>query len=138
MGIAVRVDRNTDLLVETLRGQVGARALLEMLAVKRKLLEDKKHFGCLTDFRSCVFALSYAQIRRLAEESAKLHDGPVALVVDSDLNFGLARQFQAHRESFAGRGTVQVFRDIDDARRWIHDVLSDQSDNPSSSASASA
>jgi hypothetical protein len=41
-----------------------------------------------------------------------------AMVVKDDLQFGLARMFQIHRE-FAGETGIRVFRNIEEALDWI-------------------
>ena len=44
-------------------------------------------------------------------------DSRRAVVVPSDLGFGMARMYQTLRDELGGR--VGVFRDFDEARRWV-------------------
>jgi hypothetical protein len=59
-----------------------------------------------------------ADVRRLAEENLFSPNSRRAILVNSDLAFGLARIFEVHRES-AGESGINVFRDLDEALDWI-------------------
>ena len=59
-------------------------------------------------------------LRALAAERARFENrrvARVAMVVDDDLNFGLMRMFEMLSDT--EHGSIQVFRDLDAALRWV-------------------
>ena len=62
--------------------------------------------------------MTSAGVRELASRSPVLaHSSRRAIVAPSDLGFGMARMYGALREESGGG--VRVFRDLDEARRWV-------------------
>ncbi|MEO8201142.1 MAG: hypothetical protein ABI679_11520 [Gemmatimonadota bacterium] len=87
----------------------------------RELTEDPRFqptFSQLSDLRDAErLELDTFTVRRLAAISPFGAGSRRALVVSSDLAFGMARMFQTLRE---GNGEeLQVFRDIDAALDWL-------------------
>ena len=119
MSIALQIDTHSARFVETARGTVEAKDLLRILELKRRHPDLSPTACTLSDFRNCQLRLSTDQIRDLARRSADHHIGPFAILVDTDLNYALARQFQAYRESCTGPGTVGVFRDLVQVEKWL-------------------
>ncbi len=63
-------------------------------------------------------SLSSGAVRRLARgEPIFSVRSRRAIVVASDLGFGLARMFQTLRKDEAGE--IEIFRSVDEARRWL-------------------
>lgn len=130
MAIALQVDKDRHLFVETFHGTVDVEAFEASLARKERLIANRSRWACLTDFRGCRIQLTSGEIRAVAAASARLHAGPAALTVDSDLNYALARQFKAYRESYTGLGSVGVFREVEAAHHWLHTVLTASAGQP--------
>jgi hypothetical protein len=78
-------------------------------------------YHSIWDFRKCEVDLSADDIRRIVSYEERNLTGPggkVALVVGSDLYFGLARMYNLLSEQKMER-PLMVFRDHDKALRWI-------------------
>ena len=58
------------------------------------------------------------EVRRLAQRHVFSPTSRRAVVVKDDLQYGLARMFEIHRE-LAGESGIRVFRNLDDALNWI-------------------
>jgi hypothetical protein len=75
--------------------------------------------GLLIDNGESEFDVPGGDVTRLAEAVAlrlpKI--ASVAIFVSRAVHYGMARQFQAFAER--GKAAIQVFRDIDAARRWL-------------------
>jgi hypothetical protein len=73
----------------------------------------------LWDFRGCDITLSSDELREVGEVGQTLdrRTSRVAVLVDSDLNFGLMRVHEVHRES--ERTGFRVFRDEAEALAWL-------------------
>jgi hypothetical protein len=99
------------------------RALDDRLQVDPRFVLS---FRAICDLRSVTsITASVETLRFLAQRSLYL---PVrrALVVGKDIDFGIARLFEAYCE--AEGGTVEVFRSIADAEAWLG--LREQSADP--------
>ena len=75
----------------------------------------------LWDVCGCDLAFiadEFAELAAVAQESDAL-PGKLAVLVDSDLNFGLLRMYQVYRESRDVGVQLRVFRDEEDATRWL-------------------
>lgn len=72
------------------------------------------------DFREAAFDLSSPDVHDVAQFVARnqrpMPPSRVALVASIDVNFGLARMFEALRQD--PRTAVRVFRDYDEAVAW--------------------
>ncbi len=64
------------------------------------------------------FDLTTTQIREMGGQSLFAATSKRALVVSSDLHFGLARMFATYREVNSGQVTM-VFRDMPEATAWL-------------------
>lgn len=77
-------------------------------------------YGVLVDARRIEYAPGAEETRQLATAAAQrdflLHH-PVAIVVEQDLNYGIARMYSA-MSSLQG-ATAEVFRDMEEARAWL-------------------
>jgi hypothetical protein len=62
--------------------------------------------------------LSQADVQRLAGEAIFSPCSRRAILVTSDVAFGLARMFEMLRESRGEQG-IRVFRDLDGALEWV-------------------
>ena len=76
-------------------------------------------FSQLMDFTHVTgVALSAENIRTLAKATVFSMKSRRAILVDTDLKFGLARMFETFRD-FHGEKGIRVFRNPDDALAWV-------------------
>jgi len=75
------------------------------------------------DFRKAQFDLSSSEIRDVAQFVLQKQPIPpptrVAFVTGRDVDFGMGRVFEAHRDD--SRTEFRVFRDYDQAIRWAQE-----------------
>ena len=127
MPIAMLVDRRRRLATFTLTGAVSleeVRAALQSFYGGTEIPPN-----VLWDCRNSDPAdLSADEVRRIVEQLGRHEDrfsarqgGKTAVVVPSDLSFGLARMAQILAESSKEPlpFEVRVFRDMEDAERWL-------------------
>jgi len=93
----------------------------ELLAHARALAADprfKPHFRQISDFRDVTdFHLTDQVIREMVYLSPFGAGARRALVVGTDVAFGLARMFQILREQSPDE--IAIFRDMDKALEWL-------------------
>jgi hypothetical protein len=100
----------------------------DLMSTFHQLYHDPRHrvgMGELTDCRQVErVEITTDGLQRLAEATGGTLDGPattwkVAVVVPphSDLLFGLSRMYELLREGSPEH--VRVFRDLDEAERWL-------------------
>jgi hypothetical protein len=94
----------------------------DALAHQQKLLEDpdfNPSFSQIMDFtRIAAFELEAGDVRMLAQRTVFSPESRRAIVVSTNLGYGLSRMFEMHREGFGENG-IRVFRDLDEAVDWI-------------------
>jgi len=88
----------------------------------RWLLADpgfEPSFSQLFNFQSVTSVrLTSEEIRKLAETNVFLPHTPRAFVVSTDLTFALSRMFDSYRR-IKGEEGIRIFRDLDEAVRWL-------------------
>src|SRR5204863_390443 len=85
-------------------------------------------YGFLHDARALTSALSSAEIERLlrcVQAMSKTHGphGPIAVVVGSDLLYGMTRMYATRSESSAE--PINVFRSVAEAEAWLDERTQD-------------
>ena len=99
----------------------GVFTLADGLAHQEKLLKDPDFdpsFSQLIDFTQVTkLELGTEEVRRLAQRSIFSCDARRAILVGSDLAFGLARMFLIFRESLGEKGVL--FHSLDEALYWV-------------------
>jgi hypothetical protein len=121
MSIDYRIDKSLGLLVLTGRGSIQVE---DINACFERLLEDPDYSFVrqeLADFREASFTLDPGDVRKLAQSTRGRPAGHRidrrAILVASDLQYGLARMFS---QLVAPSGQdVQPFRDMEEARAWL-------------------
>jgi len=79
----------------------------------------RPEFHQLADFRMVTqFAMTAEDVRQLAKRAIFSASSKRAFVVSSDLQFGLARMFRAHREMNGEEG-IMIFREMREALDWL-------------------
>jgi hypothetical protein len=93
----------------------------EIIQVLKKLQDGSSytHRLRLWDYRNADFKLDKGELERVSYQASKAdgEPGKVAMLVNQDLAFGLARMYEVYRESAFTR--VEVFRDESKAVAWL-------------------
>jgi hypothetical protein len=101
------------------QGRIDAVAYGEADDALREHPRFDASFDQLVDLREIQASdLSAAEIQKFVDRPPVFSPSSRrALVVSTDLTFGLARMFEQMRVELAGR--IRVFRDLNDAERWL-------------------
>jgi hypothetical protein len=124
MAIKTHIEPDTGLRRHKVQGKfmlVDIRQTLEAIYSRPDFRPDA---NVLWDLREATPDLSAEDVRQLADFVAK-NWGPegkskAAFVVSSDYQFGMSRMYEMLLKS-QSRNALMVFRDIDDAERWLAD-----------------
>lgn len=112
------VDVDGEPLRIVIEGEFGYQDILDAFkALRREGLSDRPRR--LWDVRGATPHLTSDDLRNLGWEG-QTHDrvpSRLAILVDQDVHFGLARAHEAFRESELAE--VKVFRDEDEALAWL-------------------
>jgi hypothetical protein len=119
MHVNREIDASDRVVILDVSGELSDEGLRSLAAEARAALEEKPDFGLLIDLRNAVGRdVTTEGVRILATQPLLLSpDSRRAIVVPSDLGFGMGRMYQTLREGQAGE--INVFRDLDEARRWV-------------------
>jgi hypothetical protein len=100
----------------------GVLTIEDILGHQERLLNDPDFdpsYSQLSDFTQVEkVELSSEDVRLAARKNIFLPHSRRALVVKNEVQYGLARMFEIHRE-LAGEVGVRVFRTIDEALAWV-------------------
>jgi hypothetical protein len=100
----------------------GVLTMEDILAHQERLLEDPDFdpgFSQLSDFTQVTkINITPADVRLAARKNIFSSHSHRALVVKSDLQYGLGGMFEIHRDS-AGEVGIRVFRQLDEALDWV-------------------
>ena len=105
-----------------LNGQLTERNILEAFDLAVKNPQYKNGMGRLWDFREADLSkLSTTTIQSMAKYSLKfppgINDVRVAFVIGRDLEYGLARMFEAF--SSKAHTLISIFDDVNEAETWL-------------------
>ncbi|MGB7439403.1 MAG: hypothetical protein WBR26_21310 [Candidatus Acidiferrum sp.] len=119
MSAYFKIDKERRLVISTLS---GAFTLADGLAHQERLLKDldfNPNFSQLLDCTQITkVELKPEDVRRLAQRSIFSSDSHRAILVGSDLLFGLARMFMIFRETLGEKG-IRIFYNRDEALYWV-------------------
>ncbi len=111
----------------------GVLRIEDILGHQERLLNDPDFdpsFSQLLDFSQCIrFDLTPDDVRLAARKNIFSPHSRRALVVNNDVQYGLARMFEIHR-NLAGEVGIRVFRSIDEALGWVLSMDSVPEDAP--------
>ena len=114
-----KIDKERRLVMTTCS---GVFTMTDALGHQEKLLKDPDFapsFSQLMDVTGVTTVeLGGEDMRRLASRSIFSPNSRRAILVNTDLVFGLARMFEMLREDFGEQG-IRVFRDLGDALDWV-------------------
>ena len=119
----MQVDRKVDavgrVVTLTVSGEVGDPDLLSLAIGVENDPEIEHDFSLLVDLRSADGRnVTSAGVRALAQRPFAISQASRrGIVVESELHFGMARVYEALRQTEGG--AVRVFRDYDEAVRWV-------------------
>ena len=119
METQLQVDGAARVVIVTVIGVLGDAELQGLGDQLEKNPEVAPDFALLIDLRQADGkTVTSAGVRSLATRALVFSQASRrAVVVPSDLGFGMARMYEMLRE---GRGGgMRVFRDYDEARRWV-------------------
>ena len=118
MQIERKVDEVAGLVTLTISGNMGDEELLGLGDELAKTPELNPNFSLLIDLRQASGRnVTSAGVHKLVERPLVLSAASRrAVVVPSDLGFGMARMYELLRGNRPG--AIRVFRDYDEARRW--------------------
>ena len=121
MPVEFSVDREDEIVYGTCRGEVTADEIMEGL---EKVFTDEGYrpgFRGLTDLRDIRWESNQEDLRRIVQflirNRKKFKKHRSAVVVSTERTFGMTRMFEVFSEQTPIK--MRVFRDYDEARKWI-------------------
>jgi len=100
----------------------GVLTIEDIIGHQERLLNDPEFdpsYSQLSDFTHVTkVQLSSEDERLAAKKNIFLHRSRRPLVVKNDVQYGVARMFEIHRDS-AGEVGIRVFRNIEEALSWV-------------------
>jgi hypothetical protein len=117
MTVDTHIDHDHRVITVTLTGELTDAELLSLAAEVAKTPGIGKDFSLLLDLRFADGAkITTAGVRQMAARPLAFPaTARRAVVVPSELGFGMARMYEMLR----GEGAPRVFKDYDAARRWV-------------------
>jgi hypothetical protein len=126
MPISIQIEEETGIAIATGSGVLRLNDAQEAAAA---LWQTPGWAGrsALWDFRGAEFDVSSSETREIAQFILQNQPTPppskIAFVAQRDVDFGMARMFEVHREDPAT--AFRVFRDYDEAIRWSRSLEPD-------------
>ncbi len=119
MRVSCEVDRTDRVVVLCVSGEIDDAGLLGLPAAIGAAGEVPPDFALLVDLRQASgVRVTAAGVRSLVAQPLVLAPASRrAVVVPTDLGFGMARMYEMLREERAGG--MRAFRDFDAARQWV-------------------
>jgi hypothetical protein len=119
--ITSSLEAENDLTVVTVVGKVDAEQVLRQII---SFLTGEPTQLVLWDFREGSLAdLSRADLQRIVKRGAPFADrrkgGRTAIVCSREVDYGLSRMFQSFASVQHIPFEIKVFRDIQEARKWL-------------------
>ena len=119
MAAFYKIDKERRLVLSSAAGVFTKEDVLGHMERLSKDPDFDPDFSQLIDFRQVTaFEIGPEDVRQLAERNLFSAHSRRALLVKDDLQFGLARMFEIHRE-LQGETGIRVFRSLDEALGWI-------------------
>jgi hypothetical protein len=119
MRVSREVDRTHRVFVLRVSGELDDDGLLALAAELRSDAEAEPDLALLIDLREASgLSVTGGGVRALVAQPMVLSPASRrAVVVPTDLGFGMARMYEMLREDRGG--ATRAFRDLDEARRWV-------------------
>jgi hypothetical protein len=114
------VDANRRIVLLTIKGTISLEDVLSVQAKVRASPGFDPAFHLLADVTQADLSEITPEImRRLVDNRPADRSSRRAILVADDASFGLARMFQAFSEIAERGNQARVFRDRDEAMRWL-------------------
>ena len=121
-GVSYRIDPDRRLIVVT---YIGAVTLADIVAAQQMARADPAFdpaFAVLMDGLHADFsALTAQDLAKIASRTPSSQGGRRAILVNSQLNYGLARMFSSISEAQGQPFPVALFDKLEDALRWLNE-----------------
>ena len=121
MTIEFRIDKDEGIVYGTLKGEVN---YTEVLAGLTEMVEGEDYdpgLNGITDLRAMKWESDQNDLRKLVhfliKHRKQIGRSRSAVVVSSDRAYGMARMFEVFSSESSIK--VRVFRDFDEAKRWV-------------------
>ena len=119
MSAFYKIDKERRLVLSSGAGVLTKEDILGHMDRLSKDPDFDPDFSQVSDFTQLTgLNIEPEDVRQLAQRNIFSPRSRRAFVVKDDLQFGLARMFQTHRE-LSGEGGIRVFRTIDEALDWV-------------------
>lgn len=119
MSAFYRIDKERRLVMTSGAGPLTREDILGHMDRLSADPDFEPDFGQLADFRQITeVQFGPEEVRQFAERDIYSPTARRALLVNDDLQFGLARMFEIHRE-LKGETGIRVFRTLDEALDWV-------------------
>jgi hypothetical protein len=124
MQISTVIDEEKNIRSQVVRGAIDVSELAEYLKGLYAATDSYSEMNVFWDLQEADFsAVSGDDVRTFMAYVGKIRgqggESRAALVVSNDLDFGLSRMYQILMEG-ATSSAVEVFKDKDKAKQWIH------------------
>lgn len=121
MSVCIAVDEARSLVIVTVTGELNDDTLLEIYSGIQQNPQLHPDLNLLVDLRGAVGnRVTSEGVRRLVEQPLFFSkDSRRAVVVPSDLGFGVARMYELMRDETGGG--FRVYRDFGEAETWLGD-----------------
>ncbi|MDX8404641.1 MAG: hypothetical protein R8K50_00645 [Mariprofundus sp.] len=123
MSIDSHIDQLSGTIVRTVKGKISTAEISDALQSSFRMPDFRPDMPVIWNLHAADISLMSAtemkQVIRLIMAAGSLRGShyPLALVADSDINFGIAKMFQGY--AFELPLQIGVFRDMGSAKNWI-------------------
>lgn len=119
MQVGRQVNTVDRIVVLSVSGEIGDQDLLNLAMEVENAPDVEPDFSLLVDLRGADGRnVTSAGVRALAKRPFALSPASRrGIVVPSELGYGMARMYEALRD--AQGGAIRVFRDYEEAERWV-------------------
>lgn len=121
MSVEFRIEKDEGIIYGTLKGEVN---YTEVLSALTGLVEGEDYdsdLNGITDLREMKWESDQSDLRKLVQflirHRKQIGRSRSAVVVSSDRTYGMARMFEVFSSESSIK--VRVFRDYDEAKRWV-------------------
>lgn len=119
MSASYKIDKERKLVLSSGTGVLTKEDILGHMDRLSKDPDFDPNFSQVSDFTQItVLEIGPEDVRQLAQRNVFSPRSRRAFVVKDDLQFGLARMFEIHRD-LSGETGIRVFRTFDEAMDWI-------------------
>jgi len=121
--MAITIDKEKNIAYIKMSGKITPNEFIDKYSEIIESNEYEMSMNRIWDLRDTeLHQIENVEIHRVAEETkkigGKINKVKVALVVGTDVNYGMSRMFAAYAQNNAHRD-IQVFRSMEEAEGWI-------------------